>query len=309
VPATASMAPLGLIGHAPAFCDVVERLPTLAESEGTVLIHGETGTGKELVARAIHRLGPRAERPFVAVHCSSLTDNMVNGEFCGGGTLYLDEIDTLTPQGQVVLLRVIEDGIVPPDGASAPRKVDVRFLAAAHDPLDRLVEQGRFRADLYRRLSVFTVSLPPLRERREDILPLAEHFLAKHARSGVEPQLAPCAIRALLSCTWSGNVRELESAIVRGLSLRRNQRVEERDLDLPLPAFQPAFRLVLPESSAPYRDQKREVLDAFNRQFLARLMACHQGNVTEAARASGKERRDLGKLLKRYGVDPRRFSS
>ena len=297
--ATASMASLGLVGHAPAFCDVVERLPSLAHSEGTVLIHGETGTGKELVARAIHHLGPRPDRPFVAVHCGSLVDSLVDGELFGAGTLFLEEVDTLTPRGQVALLQLLQDRT----------NHAVRFLSATNASLDRLVEQGRFRDDLHDRLSVFAISLPPLRERREDILPLAEHFLDKHARPGVAPGLAPCAIRALLSCGWSGNVRELESAIVRSLSLRRNHLVEERDLDLPSRAAQPELRPAPPESSLSYREQKRDVLDAFNRQFLTRLMTRHRGNVTEAARASGKERRDLGKLLKRYGIDPRQFSS
>jgi DNA-binding NtrC family response regulator len=316
----------GLIGNAPAFREVLWRLPQLANAEGAVLIDGETGTGKELVARAIHGLGPRAADPFVAVNCGSLVDTLFESELFGhergaftdahtrrqglmaqaaGGTLFLDEVDTLTPRGQVALLRALQDRTFRPLGSTLERRVDVRFLAATNAKLEGLVQAGSFRADLYYRLCVFSVTLPPLRERREDILPLAWHFLAKYAGSpGPAPQLSAGAMEVLLAWDWPGNVRELESAILRALAVAKGGSLEAGDLGLPAVAGAAAPQ---PEAPWSYKTQKRRILEVFERHYLIRLMREHKGNVSRAAHAAGKERRDLGKLLKRHGLDPRQF--
>jgi DNA-binding NtrC family response regulator len=315
-----------LLGTAPAFKDAVSRLPSLAEAEGAVLISGETGTGKELVARAIHALSPRPSSAFVAVNCGSLVDTLVEGELFGhergaftdahgrrqgliahaaGGTLFLDEAETLTRRAQVTLLRVLQDGSYRPLGSSVEQRVDVRFLAATNVRLESLVEAGVFRADLYYRLCVFSITLPPLRERRDDVLVLAEHFLAKHRRPGrPAPQLSAAAAGALLAFDWPGNVRELESAILRSLHLARSGTIEVEDLGLPgrLPALP-----VLSGAPRSYKTQKRQLLDAFDSQYLIRVMTEYRGNVSQAAQAAGKERRDFGKLLKRHGLDRRQF--
>jgi DNA-binding NtrC family response regulator len=320
-----------LVGTAPAFEDAVSWLPSLAEAEGAVLISGETGTGKELVARAIHALGPRRSSAFVAVNCGSLVDTLVEGELfghergaftdaqsrrqgliahAGGGTLFLDEAETLTHRAQVTLLRVLQDGAYRPLGSSVEQRVDVRFLAATNVRLETLVEAGAFRADLYYRLCVFSVTLPPLRERREDVLPLAGHFLAKHRRPArPAPQLSAAAAGALLAFDWPGNVRELESAILRALHVARNGTIEAEDLRLPGRRGSESLAPVLSGAPRSYKTQKRQLLDAFDRQYLIRLMTEHSGNVSQAAQTAGKERRDLGKLLKRHGLDRRQFAA
>src|SRR6266850_2109714 len=257
------------IGEAPAFRAVVARLPGLARTDGVVLIDGETGTGKELVARAIHQLGPRAARPFVAVNCGALVDTLLEGELFGhergaftdaharrqgliahaaGGTLFLDEAETLSPRAQVVLLRVLQERTFRAVGSSSEQRVDVRFIAATNAGLDRLVQSGQFRADLYYRLCVFSVTLPPLRQQREDILPLATHFLSLHARNdGFVPRLSAATMRALLTFEWPGNVRELQSAIVRAVHLAKDGVIEVGDLGLPGVRGHGSALLALPE--------------------------------------------------------------
>jgi DNA-binding NtrC family response regulator len=321
----------GLVGEAPALREILSRLPMLAKAEGPVLISGETGTGKELVARAIHRLSRRASCPFVAVNCGSLVDTLFESEVFGhergaftdahtrrqglvaqaaGGTLFLDETDTLTPRAQVALLRVLQDRTFRLLGSNSEQRVDVRFLAATNARLDAMVQAGAFRADLYYRLCVFSVTLPPLRERREDILPLAEHFIAKYCQgAGPVPRLSGAAAEALLACEWLGNVRELENAITRALPVARGGSIEVGDLGLPGVMSGGIGAATMPqEPYRSYKTQKRRILDAFDRQYLLRLMSSHRGNVSRAAREAGKERRDLGKLLKRHGLDPRQFA-
>ncbi len=321
----------GLVGQAPALREILARLPTLAKAEGAVLISGETGTGKELVARAIHRLSPRASYPFVAMNCGSLVDTLFESEVFGhergaftdaharrqglvaqaaGGTLLLDEIDTLTPRGQVALLRVLQDRTFRLLGSNSEHHADVRFLAATNAGLERLVQTGAFRVDLYYRLCVFSVSLPPLRDRREDIPRLAEYFIRKYWQgSGAAPRLSGPAAEALLAWNWVGNVRELENAIVRALPEAKGGRIEVGDLGLPgVAGGLGAATSLLLQAPRSYKTQKRQVLDAFDRQYLLRLMTDHRGNVSQAAREAGKERRDLGKLLKRHGFDPRQFA-
>ncbi|MBM4443550.1 MAG: sigma-54-dependent Fis family transcriptional regulator [Candidatus Rokubacteria bacterium] len=319
-----------LIGTAPAFQAMVARLPTLARADATVLITGETGTGKELVARAVHELSVRAARPFVALNCGALVDTLLEGELFGhergaytdarerragliaharGGTVFLDEAEALTPRAQVTLLRVLQERTYRPLGSSAEHHVDVRFVAATNARLDAMVHEGGFRADLYYRLCVFSITLMPLRERRDDILPLSSHFLAKHG-GGRAVELAPATVDALLTYDWPGNIRELESAIVRAVHLAPGAVVAPADLGLPgLHAGSWPLALRPPGPLAPYKMEKRRVLDEFERGYLARLMTESRGNVSRAARAAGKERRDLGKLLKRHGVDPRSFAA
>jgi DNA-binding NtrC family response regulator len=320
-----------LVGDAQAFRNVVARLPMVARADAPVLVTGETGTGKELVARAIHQLGPRASRPFVAVNCGALLDTLLESELFGhergaftdaharrqgliasaaGGTVLLDDAETLTVRAQVALLRVLQERTFRPVGSSSEQRVDVRFVAATNVRLERLVGTGEFRADLYYRLCVFTMALPPLRERREDILPLAIHFARKHwPGSGRPPQLSPGAIECLLAFDWPGNVRELESAILRAVNLATGGLIEAADLGLPDLADGPGPVPGLAGAPGTYKTQKRRVLDAFERQYLVRLMTEHRGNVTRAAITAGKERRDLGKLLKRHGLDPRHFAA
>jgi DNA-binding NtrC family response regulator len=320
-----------LIGSAPCFADLVSTLPTIARTDGTVLITGETGTGKELVARAIHQLSSRASAPFIAVNCGSLVDTLLESELfghergaftdaharrlgllshVGAGTLFLDEAETLTPRAQVALLRVVQERTFRPVGSASEQHVEARFVAATNASLDRLVQEGQFRRDLYYRLCVFAVTLPALRERREDILLLAAHFLAKHYEdSAPAPRLSVAAADALLTFDWPGNVRELESAIVRAVHVARDGVIEAADLALPVSASNVCAPPVGIDVSHRYKVAKRKIVEAFDREYLVRLLAEHQGNVSRAAEAAGKERRDLGKLLKRYGLEARQFAT
>ena len=322
-----------LIGEAPAFLQALAQLPAMARSTATVLISGETGTGKELVARAIHYLSDRAAFPFVPVNCGSLPDTLMEDELFGHergaftdarlrrpglitqaerGTLLLDEVDLLTPRAQVALLRVLQDKSFRLLGSSHAQQADVRFLAATNAPLGLLVRAGTFRVDLYYRLCVFSIDLPPLRDRQEDILPLAAHFLAKHNPGDrAALQLSPAAAAALVAYPWPGNVRELENAIIRATHVCQTASVEPADLGLPvdgapplveaLPAFAP--------TTGTFQVQKRHSVDAFERDFLIRLLTEYRGNVSHAAHAAGKDRRELGKLIKKHQLAPKAFAA
>ncbi len=311
-----------LVGTSPAFMKALAPLRAIARSDASALITGETGTGKELVARALHYLSPRAAFPFVPVNCSAFAATLLESELFGHergaftgahmrrhgliaeaerGTLLLDEVDTLPPKAQATLLRVLQDKRFRMVGSSAEQRSDVRILAATNTQLDELVQAGSFRMDLYYRLCIFSIGLPPLRERKEDILTLANHFLKKHALADMTNlTLAPSARQVLLSYDWPGNVRELENAIIRGIFYSSSGSIERDDLGLPF------IDEPVPAAAGDlhsFRAAKRRAVETFERTYLARLMMEYNGNVTKAARAIGKERRDLGKLLKKYHLD------
>ncbi len=310
-----------MVGQSPSFLRAIEKLPAIAMSDAPVLITGESGTGKELVARAIHYLSKREPFAFLAINCGSLPDSLLESEFFGHergaftsaharregliaqanrGTLFLDEIDSMSLKAQIDLLRVIQDKKFRTIGSSAERESNVRFIAATNSPVDTLLQSGAFREDLFYRLCVFTVSLPPLRERGDDILPLAHHFLEKHsALTGKPLKLSPAACSALISYDWPGNIRELENAIIRGIYLSQTETIEPGDIRLTF--ANPATKS---NGHQTYRVAKQEAVETFERAYLGRLMLEHAGNVSHAARAAGKDRRDLGKLLKKYREDP-----
>jgi DNA-binding NtrC family response regulator len=315
-----------LIGAAPVFRAAIETVEIAAESDAPVLITGETGTGKELIARAVHYLGDRAAFPFVAINCGALTDTLLSDELFGHergaftdahrprigllaqadrGTVLLDEVDALTPRGQVALLRVLQDRRFRPLGSNVERLVDVRFLAASNASLRDSIESGVFRADLYYRLSVFSIALPPIRERGRDVLPLARHFLDLHAPQAKRGlRLSREAEETLLAHDWPGNVRELENVILRAAWLCKTDCIEAAHLGL--------ARRISPTSAAtpigPFKALKANALRVFERQYLEQLLAATEGNVTKAALTSGKERRDLGRLLKKHQIEPRAFA-
>ena len=310
-----------LVGEAPAFRESIRLLSDVAKSDATVLITGETGTGKELVARAVHYLSPRAAFPFVPVNCGRLSDTLLEDELFGHergaftdahaqrhgiiaeaekGTLFLDEVEALTSKAQVVLLRVLQDKRYRAVGSSHEQEADVRIIAATNAPLDQLVRAESFRADLYYRLYVFSINLPPLRDRKQDILPLACHFLKKHAPADRPPLvISHAASEALDSYDWPGNIRELENTIIRCIHLCQTNSIAIEDLGIP-------SIVSLPELNS-LKEMKHKMVEAFEREFLDRLMHKHHGNVSHAALAAGKERRHLGKLLKKYRIDPKQF--
>jgi transcriptional regulator with PAS, ATPase and Fis domain len=316
-----------LVGEAPAFLKAVAQLPAAARSDAAVLITGETGTGKELVARAIHYLSDRAPLPFVSVNCGSLTDALLDDRLfgheqgaltdnslgpgllaqAGKGTLFLDEIEALTDRGQTTLLRLVQDRTFCALGGSAEQYVPARFVAATNVDLWPHVQAGTFRPDLYYRLGAFSITLPSLRERKDDILRLALHFLKKHASpERAVPTLGPSARAALLDFDWPGNVRELENTMIRAIQACGRDSIEADDLGLPgrpEGALPPA-----PGPKRSFKVLKRLAVEAFERDYLTRILREHGGNVTHAARTAAKDRRDLGRLLKKYAIDPRIFA-
>ena len=314
-----------LVGQSPVFRDAIASIPVIASSDSSTLITGETGTGKELVARAIHYLSKRARHPFIALNCGSLPENLVEeelfgherGAFTGAharrhgliaeadkGTLFLDEINGMSEKAQVTLLRVLQEKRFRAIGSNVEQAVDVRVLAASNEAPERLVASQKFRKDLYYRVCIFSVRLPPLRQRKPDIALLVTHFLEKHGAPSL--RLSPEAAAALHSYDWPGNVRELESCIIRASHLCTGGIICVSDL------FENTGVTALPGcnreiNSEPFKRAKQRVIEDFERNYLIELIASHQGNVTQAARAAGKERRDLGKLLKKHRLEPRNF--
>jgi DNA-binding NtrC family response regulator len=312
-----------LVGRAPAFLRAIGCVGRIAAAQGTVLLEGETGTGKELVARAIHYSSTRSQYPFLSLNCAALPDTLIEDELfghergaftdaqttrrgliaeAGPGTVFLDEIDSLTWKGQSVLLRLLQNHAYRPLGSARETSSAARFVCASNAPILDLVAHRQFRQDLYYRISVFSIVLPPLRERVEDILPLALHFIAKHwdDRRPV-PMLSPAAKTALLTWNWPGNVRELENAIIRAVQLTDGPIIEPCHLllrDTPAP---PAVTAGPGES---YAILKARVVEQFEKDYLTRLMADCAGNISQAARVAGKERRDLRRLLRKHRISP-----
>jgi DNA-binding NtrC family response regulator len=292
----------------------------------TVLITGESGTGKELAALALHEESRRRSAPFVAINCSALPGELVENELFGHargaftgadrahpglfqaahrGTLFLDEIGDLALPAQAKLLRALEERVIVPLGATRPIPVDVRIVAATHQPLDRLVAEGRFRDDLLHRLRVVTLELPPLRDRRGDILALVAHFVAqfaqRHGRSILG--LSDAARRVLLAHDWPGNVRELRNVVERAVVLAEGPTLELEDLPPQVVGSTAALR---PGEAAlaeiPFVEARERALEAFDRSFLSAALERHGGNISATARSIGIHRQSLQKQLRRLGI-------
>jgi len=308
-----------IIGHSPAIIEVMKTVARVAPSQATVLITGETGTGKELIARAIHTYSDRAGQRFVAVNCSALAEGVleselfghVKGAFTGAGatrpglfreadrgTIFLDEIGDISAGLQSRLLRVLQEREITPVGADTPVRVDVRVLAATHQDLEQLVKQGRFRGDLYYRLNVVTVRLPPLRERLQDLPLLVHFFLRELARQhGREPvALDPEAESLLLAHTWPGNVRELQNVLERALVLAAQGVIGAEHLPADLRRGNQPPR----EAPPPMTGAQLPLAEVEKRHVLGVLQA-EQGNRERAARILGISRRTLLRMLQRWG--------
>ncbi len=306
----------GIVGKSQPMKDLVLLLRRIAPSEVPILIEGESGTGKDLLARATHALSPRRAGPYVALNMSAIPENLAESELFGhekgsftgadearpgffaeaeGGTLFLDEIGLLPPALQPKLLRVLQDGEYIPVGSRKPRKANVRIVAATNEDLAKSVKDGKFREDLWYRLRVVPLRLPPLRERREDVPLLVEHFVQKHAVRLGRPPVAPDAeaMRALLDHPWPGNIRELEHAIERGLLLAQGPAIALSDL--PPEIAQPA-------AAAGDEGRYRRARDAWERRFLEDLLRDAGGSVAKAADLAGLHRSTLYEKLTRYGL-------
>lgn len=299
--------------------ELLEQARLYAESNANILITGESGTGKELLAEFVHAHSSRTEAPFVAINCSAIPNELLESELFGHakgaftganrdrqglfvsadhGTVLLDEIGDMPLLLQAKLLRVLQEGKIRPLGAHELIDIDIRVISSTHVDLERAIGEGRFREDLYYRLNVVSLHIPPLRERPEDIAILAQHFLREMAqrRSKQEKVLSPQALELLLCYGWPGNIRQLQNVMERLFALSRGPVIPEA-----------LVQQALPLDTAPrirsFSDARRE----FERQYLAQLLAVTKGNMTQAAELADRNRSDLHKLVKRHAINPNEF--
>ncbi|MCI0657924.1 MAG: sigma 54-interacting transcriptional regulator, partial [Acidobacteria bacterium] len=309
----------GMVGRSPGVEQLRGMVEKIAPSPSTVLILGETGTGKELVANAIHELSPRREGPLIRINSAAIPENLVEAELFGFersaftgadrakpgrfeladcGTLFLDEVGDLPPGIQAKLLRVLQDGKVDRIGSTAPRPVDVRLIAATHRDLESEVQAGRFRADLFFRLRVVEIRVPPLRDRLDDLPLLMDFFLDKHSRrlARTRPGVAPESLEALAKLPWPGNVRELESAVERAILLAEGEVLQPSDFLPGQSAKTPGSPM--PPGTSPVRAAASEA----ERRVIRAALAATGGNVTHAAIRLGLSRRGLQMKMKALGL-------
>jgi DNA-binding NtrC family response regulator len=311
--ATAGQPVPGIVGESPALLSALARLPRLAQGEVPVIVLGESGTGKELVARQVHRLSPRAGGPFLPINCAALSESLLledlfghaKGAFTGadrdragifetarGGTVFLDEIGDLPLAAQGKLLRVLQEKEVRRLGESSPRTVDVRVVAATHRDLAAMVQDRSFREDLYYRLRVAVLELPPLRERGGDVVLLAEHFLARTSRGRRPCRLSRAARERLLAHRWPGNVRELENVLEVAAALAEGGTIEPDHLQLP----------ESPESRPVPAGSYHQQVETFRRRLVEEALRAAHGNRAEAARRLGLTRQALSYLVRQLRI-------
>lgn len=307
-----------IVGKSKKMQEVMERVAKAAESDSNVCIQGESGTGKELIAKSLHLLSSRKDKPFVAVNCAAIPEGLLEGELFGfekgaftgairskkgffsrahSGTIFLDEVSEMPESMQVKLLRVLQERQFYPLGGERPTDVDVRILTATNKNLEEEVKNGKFREDLFYRIYVIPISLPPLRERKEDIPLLVDHFIKKYdnkMKKGVKGISMP-TLQKLLSYSWPGNVRELENTIEYALAMTAQDIIGE---DL---VFQ--TKGIEEDTLKPLKDAKNE----FEKSYLSNILALTSGNVSKAAELAGKYRGDFYDLIKKHGLNPLDF--
>jgi two-component system, NtrC family, nitrogen regulation response regulator NtrX len=315
-------APFEIVGKTPVMRILMEKVEKVATTPARVLITGENGTGKELVARALHRMSPRASKPFVEVNCAAIPGELIESELFGHmkgsftgaisdragkfeqankGTLFLDEIGDMSLAAQAKVLRVLQDNVITRIGGAKPISVDVRVIAATNKTLENEIASGKFREDLYYRLNVVPIHVPPIRERREDIPMLAQYFAATlSAREGIPPRtFTPDALERLSALDWPGNVRELRNTVERLLILAPDSQISARDID------RLAGQRVLDDAGLATLTQCRtfeEFKDAAERAFLLNKLREFDWNVSETARAVEMPRSNLYKKIERYSL-------
>jgi two-component system, NtrC family, response regulator AtoC len=304
-----------VVGRSAGWADAIKRATLAAPTEATVLLQGESGTGKEVMARLIHTRSPRVNRPFVAINCAALPESLLESELFGyergaftgaqqtkpgqveiaaGGVLFLDEVSEMSLAAQAKLLRFLQEREFQRLGGTRLVKTNVRVIAATNRDLQQAMERGAFRPDLYYRLQVFPIQLPPLRERQADILPLADAFLRDIGRAMGRPRvpLTPEATQALLSYAWPGNVRELRNALERAAILCEGRAITAEQLSLAAPRRSLQF------------DPADVNLDALQRRTIARVLDQARGNKSQAARRLGLTRSQLYERLRKYHLEP-----
>ena len=318
---------LNLVGSSPSFLTILKQIKKFAHFDAPVLIEGETGTGKELAARAIHYMSKRSGHPFIPVNCGAIPDSLLENELFGhekgaftdakkgqaglicqanGGTLFLDEVETFSPKGQVVLLRFLQDQRYKPLGHSQQKQANVRIIVACNANLSDMVNKGIFRQDLFFRINIMSIKMPSLSQRMIDIGLLAEYFLDKYKLQYNQPEkyLHPDTITWMNDYNWPGNVRELENLLHREFIMAEGPSIKfgvnstlpkERRINI----FDRRQALFL---NSNFNEAKRKIINQFEKKYLGWLISESNGNVTMAAKRAGKERRALGKLLKKHGI-------
>ena len=311
-----------LLGTSESFVAEINKIPVVARSDISVLISGETGTGKEMVGRAIHYLSPRAGKPFVPVNCGAIPTELLENELFGhergaftgaggsragliqeaeNGTLFLDEVDCLPLMAQVKLLRFLQEKEFRPLGSTKVCKGEVRIVAASNANLQDAIAAGTLRRDLYYRLNVVPIVLPPLRERSGDVLVLARHFLAKYAAALKSParSFSPEAERKLMLYSWPGNVRELEHVIERVVVLCSEKVIQESHIVMPGESNS--------ATALSFQEMKANVISEFEMKYIRNLLIAYKGNISRAAEAAQKERRTFWQLVRKHKIDVQQF--
>ncbi|HID11009.1 MAG TPA: sigma-54-dependent Fis family transcriptional regulator [Candidatus Latescibacteria bacterium] len=314
----------GIVGKSPEICKVIEMIRKVAETEANVLIVGESGTGKELVARSLHRRSMRADKPFVPVDCASIPEHLLESELFGhekgaftnahisrpglfeyadGGTLFLDEVSQLSLPLQAKLLRVLQERQFRRVGGRKLISVDIRVLSATNRDLKREVVEGRFREDLYYRLNVITIALPPLREREGDIPLLADHFLQKFStvNNKLVKGISDETMEMLKRYPWPGNVRELHNVIEHSVLLAEGEVITPDDLPSEVRGLEASCPV---REDLPYREAKKAWMHRFEREYFLALLRRHNGNISQAARTAGVSRKTIQRFLKAYRSRP-----
>ncbi len=313
-----------LVGESAPFVSELEKIPMVARCDVSVLISGETGTGKELFARAIHYLSPRANKPFIPASCGAIPVELVENELFGhvqgaftsanasqpgliheaqGGTLFLDEVDCLPLPAQVKLLRFLQEKEYRQLGSSKIHQADIRIIAATNMELEKGVKEGSFRRDLYYRLNIIPITLPPLRDRNEDLVLLSRHFLTKYGAE-FERQIldiTPEALHKLTSYDWPGNVRELENVIERAVVFCKDAVLHAQDIILPQQELLPA--------QMSFQKAKSRAVAEFEKKYIEDLLLAYDGNITKSARAAGKNRRAFWELIRKHKIDVKNYRS
>jgi DNA-binding NtrC family response regulator len=318
------------IGHSAPIQRLTETIQCVAKTDATILITGETGTGKDLAAKMVHTLSRRADKPFVAVNCPAIPENILESELFGfrkgaftgathdkeglfetadGGTLLFDEIGDISPMLQAKLLRVLQEKEIKPLGDNQSRKVDVRFIAATNQDLEKKMAAGQFRDDLYYRLNVVSIRTPSLRDIPEDIPFLANHFLSSMcAELGMAPRrLSDNALRFLAAKRWSGNVRQLQNVVKRAIIFSKEVMIEPADFDFESGASGVIDRDCPPFFDSTYKEAKKNMLEDFDVRYISHMLNSWKGNVTAAAKKAGLERQSLQYLMRKYDINANRF--
>ena len=314
-----------ILGEGKVVQELHEKINKISQCNVTVLISGESGTGKELAARAIHYLSCRAEKPFIPVNCGVIPENLFENELFGhvkgaftdasfqqiglvmeaeGGTLFLDEISVISSFIQVKLLRLLENKEYKLLGDPRPRKSDIRIIVATNKDLQRLVRAGKFRDDLFYRLNIVSLHIPPLRERKEDIPILVKHFINKYSKEYNKPlkEITEDTKRVFIFYSWPGNIRELENKIQQIIVMSTTSGINYESIRIPI------GEPISNESKLEYfRVAKKKIIDSFEKSYIIQLLTEYKGDMVTAAKNAGKSRTALWNLLKKYNLSPKQF--